>query len=92
MLTFVPTARPEDFTSTVVDARYNPDENGENGACAQLEVVDSYSVELTKSLNVEIQLTEEHPAIEISPFNNHGVIDILDDDSTFLSLRLTATT
>ena len=86
MLTFVPTARPEDFTSTVVDARYNPDENG---ACAQLEVVDSYSVELTESLNVEIQLTEEHPAIEI---NNHGVIDILDGDSTFLSLRLTATT
>ena len=83
MLTFVPTARPEDFTSTVVDARYNPDENE---ACAQLEVVDSYSVELTESLNVVIQLAE------ISPFNNHGIIDILDDDSTFLSLGLTTTT
>ena len=89
MLTFVPTARPEDFTSTVVDARYNPDENE---ACAQLEVVDSYSVELTESLNVVIQLAEEHPTIEISPFNNHGIIDILDDDSTFLSLGLTTTT
>ena len=67
------------------DARYNPDKNE---ACAQLEVVVSYSVELTELLNVEIQLTEEHPAIEISPFNNHGVIDILDDDSTFFSLGL----
>ena len=83
MLTFVPTARPEDFISTVVDARYNPDENR---ACAGLVVVNSRNVELPESLNVEIALTEEHSAIEISPTLSYGIIEIRDDDSMFLCI------
>ena len=78
---YIPTARPEDFISTVIDARYNPDENR---ACAGLVVVNSRSVELPESLSAEIALTEEHSAIEISPTLSYGIVEIRDDDSMFL--------
>ena len=49
----IPAASPEDFTTTQVDVRYDPDRNE---ACAQLVVVDYPGVELSESLSVEIKL------------------------------------
>ena len=81
----IPAARPEDFTSTELTARYD---TTENKACVQLVVVDSRNVELPESLNVEISLREEYSAIDISSTQSYGIIEIMDDDSTFLWIKL----
>ena len=80
-LTIIPAARPEDFTSTELIARYN---TNENKACVWLVVVNSRNVELPESLNVETSLREEHSIIDISPTLSYGIIEIRDDDSMFL--------
>ena len=77
----IPAAYPEDFTTTQVDVRYDPDRNE---ACAQLVVVDTLGVELSESLYVQIELKDDHSAIQISNTQNYGIIEIIDDDGMLM--------
>ena len=77
----IPAARPEDFTTTQVDVRYDP---VQNEACAQLVVVDFPGLELSESLYVEIELKDDHSAIRISDTQNYGIIEIMDDDGMLM--------
>ena len=77
----IPAARPEDFSTTQVDVRYDPDRNE---ACAQLVVVDYPGVELAEVLYVEIELKDDHSAIQISNTQNYGIIEIIDDDGALM--------
>ena len=77
----IPAARPEDFSTTQVDVRYDPDRNE---ACAQLIVVDFPGVELPKSIYVEIELKDDHSAIQISDSMDLGIIEIMDDDGMLM--------
>ena len=77
----IPAAYPEDFRTTQADVRYDPDRNE---ACAQLVVVDSAGVELPESLYVEIELKDDHSAIQISNTQNYGIIEIMDDDGMLM--------
>ena len=61
--------------------RYDPDRNE---ACAQLVVVDSAGLELPESLYVEIELKDDHSAIQISNTQNFGIIEIIDDDGMLM--------
>ena len=70
----IPAAYPEDFSTTQVDVRYDPDRNE---ACAQLVVVDYPGVELPESLYVEIALKGDHSAIQISNTQNYGIIEMI---------------
>ncbi|CAI8026680.1 FRAS1-related extracellular matrix protein 2 [Geodia barretti] len=81
--------RPEDFSTTQVDVRYDP---VRNEACAQLVVVDTLGVELPESLSVEIELKDDHSAIQISNTQNFGIIEIVDDDVAGIGLERTAYT
>jgi hypothetical protein len=81
--------RPEDFRTTQVDVRYDP---VQNKACAQLVVVDSAGVELPESLYVEIELKDDHSAIQISDSQKYGIIEIIDDDVAGVGLERTAYT
>ena len=74
-------ARPEDFSTTQVDVRYDP---VRNEACAQLVVVDFPGLELSESIYVEIELKDDHSAIQISNTQNFGIIEIVDDDGMFM--------
>ena len=77
----IPAARPEDFSTTQVDVRYDP---VRNEACAQLVVVDSAGLELPESLYVEIALRDDISAIQISNTHNFGIIEIMDDDGMLM--------
>ena len=78
----IPAARPEDFSTTQVDVRYDP---VRNEACAQLVVVDSAGLELPESLYVEMTLKDDISAIQISNTQNVGIIEIVDDDGMLMS-------
>ena len=77
----IPAARPEDFSTAQVDVRYDP---VRNKACAQLVVVDTLGVELSESLYVQIELKDDHSAIQISNTQNYGIIEIIDDDGMLM--------
>ena len=76
-----PAAYPEDFSTTQVDVRYDP---VRNEACAQLVVVDFPGLELSESIYVEIELKDDHSAIQISNTQNYGIIEIIDDDGILM--------
>ena len=77
----IPTAYPKDFTTTQIDVRYDP---VRNEACAQLVVMDTLGLEMSESLYVEIELKDDHSAIQISNAQNYGIIEIMDDDGMFM--------
>ncbi|CAI8039189.1 hypothetical protein GBAR_LOCUS21780 [Geodia barretti] len=85
----IPAARPEDFSTAQVDVRYDP---VRNKACAQLVVVDFPGAELPESLCVQIELKDDHSAIQISNTQNYGIIEIMDDDIAGIGLERTVYT